>query len=240
MKQNEQLILIPGAWSDKSIWNSLMNELSKFQVDCHTITLSGLENRIEAKHVDLKTHVDDVVSFIDALKLEKTYIVGHSYSGFVASLVANQFPEKVSGLIFIEAFLPENGKSLLETAGLDVVEEINNIKRNKGNWSPPTNKELKSQSILSEEHIDYLSKQMTDHPGKTVMDKAEIKGNNLNKLNVSYIGSNLSETIKINPHFGKMDFYKFEGGHWPMLAKPEKLARVIDKILNRYNDRKKI
>jgi len=226
----KKLILIPGAWSNKSIWNHLKLELSKLGIDSQALTLSGLEQNDKTKNVDLRNHVNDVVTFLNSQSANGTTLVGHSYSGFVASLAAEQIPDKVAGLIFIEAFLPENGKSLLEIAGLDVEEETKGIATNNGIWQPPTKNEISSQPYLSKEHIDFLVSNMLGHPGKTVTDKAEIRGENLQKLPVSYIGGNLSEKVKNNPNFSKIDFFKLDGGHWPMLTKPRELAEIIGKI----------
>jgi len=45
-----------------------------------------------------------VITYLNTLETDKSFLVGHSYSGFVASLTAEQVPEKVKGLIFVEVF----------------------------------------------------------------------------------------------------------------------------------------
>ncbi len=227
---NKNLILIPGAWSDKSIWDRLKNELSKFGIKSHTITLDGLQRNEQSKDIGLQTHVDNIVSYLNSIATDQFFLVGHSYSGFVASLAAQQVPEKVAGLIFIEAFLPENGKSLLEMAGLDAEEETRGIEKNNGTWPPPTKEEISSQPFLTDKQVAYLVSNMTGHPGKTVTDKSKMTGDSLKKLSTSYIGGNLSDKIKHNPNFENISFFKLDGGHWPMLTKPRELAEIIKKI----------
>lgn len=62
---------------------------------------------------------DDVVAVIDALKLNRPVLVGHSIAGAELSSVANRHPNRVSGLVFVDAaysYAFDNGK------GADVME----------------------------------------------------------------------------------------------------------------------
>jgi pimeloyl-ACP methyl ester carboxylesterase len=220
-----KLILIPGAWSDESIWKPLAAELSHLGIRYDALTLSGLGQKNGS--ISLSTHVDDVVSHLNQSEREKCVLVGHSYSGMVVSLAAERVPDKIAGLIFVEAFLPENGKSLLQVAGLDVAAETLAIEQNNGLWPPPTKEELMAQPFLSDTQKHYLINNMTGQPGKTVTDKAQIRKGAFENTPILYIGGSLSNSIKANPDFGKIDFKKLDGGHWPMLSKPKELAGII-------------
>ena len=46
---------------------------------------------------------DDVVAVIDALKLNRPVLVGHSLAGVELSSVANRHPDRVAGLVYLEA-----------------------------------------------------------------------------------------------------------------------------------------
>ena len=56
---------------------------------------------------------DDVVAVIDALKLNRPVLVGHSIAGAEMSSVATRRPDRVAGLVYLEAAYPyafDNGK----------------------------------------------------------------------------------------------------------------------------------
>jgi len=56
---------------------------------------------------------DDVVAVIDALKLNRPVLVGHSLAGVELSSVANRHPDRVAGLVYLEAaysYAFDNGK----------------------------------------------------------------------------------------------------------------------------------
>jgi non-heme chloroperoxidase len=56
---------------------------------------------------------DDVLAVLDALKLEKPVLVGHSLGGEELSSLATRYPSRVAGLVYLEAGYPyafDNGK----------------------------------------------------------------------------------------------------------------------------------
>ena len=56
---------------------------------------------------------DDVIAVLDALKLEKPVLAGHSLGGEELSSVATRHPNRVAGLVYLEAGYPyafDNGK----------------------------------------------------------------------------------------------------------------------------------
>ena len=49
---------------------------------------------------------DDVVKVIDALRLKKPVLVGHSIAGEELSSIGSRYPEKIAGLIYLDAGYP--------------------------------------------------------------------------------------------------------------------------------------
>ena len=52
--------------------------------------------------------------------LHDVILVGYSYSGMVITAVAELAPERISQLIYVDAFVPQDGQSMLEMLGPDV------------------------------------------------------------------------------------------------------------------------
>jgi non-heme chloroperoxidase len=68
----------------------------------------------------------DVVAVIDALKLSRPVLVGHSFAGEELSTVANTRPDRVAGLIYLEAAYPvafDNGKGMSMAEFQQIVRE---------------------------------------------------------------------------------------------------------------------
>ncbi len=62
----------------------------------------------------LATHVADIVNLIRWEDLEQVVLVGHSYGGVVVSQVAEAIPNAIASAVFLDAFVPEDGRSLLD------------------------------------------------------------------------------------------------------------------------------
>ncbi len=54
----------------------------------------------------LATHVADLVAVLDAHRLERVVVAGHSMGGFVAVLLAAKHPDRVSRLVLVDGGLP--------------------------------------------------------------------------------------------------------------------------------------
>src|SRR4051794_38822713 len=81
-----------------------------------TPTYTGVGERAHLANpsIDLETHIQDVLNVIKYEDLREIVLVGHSYGGMVATGVADRARELISQLIYIDAFVPEDGQSLLD------------------------------------------------------------------------------------------------------------------------------
>lgn len=62
----------------------------------------GLSSRPPSGSYDMERHVDDVLSLMDALDLERAVVGGHSMGAYVATAVAVRAPERVRGLVLLD------------------------------------------------------------------------------------------------------------------------------------------
>lgn len=109
-------VLVHGAWAGGWAWLRTAEELTRRGHRVFAPTLSGLGERSHlAKFpVNLTTHVDDIVNEILWKDLEKIVLVGHSYGGFVITGVAERVLEKLSAIVYLDAFIPEPTQSFAE------------------------------------------------------------------------------------------------------------------------------
>lgn len=57
-------------------------------------------------------------------RLSDVILCGHSYGGFVISGVAEAMAERIRSIVFLDAFLPDNGDTILKLTGPAVAETI--------------------------------------------------------------------------------------------------------------------
>ena len=58
--------------------------------------------------------LDDVANLLLWEDLRDIVLVGHSYGGIVVRHVADRLPDRVRSLVYLDAFIPEDGKSLVD------------------------------------------------------------------------------------------------------------------------------
>jgi non-heme chloroperoxidase len=69
---------------------------------------------------------DDVLAVMQALHIERPVLVGHSLAGQELSSIGSRFPEKVSGLVYLDA---ATGFAFYDPAHPSIAIEMNDIKR---------------------------------------------------------------------------------------------------------------
>jgi pimeloyl-ACP methyl ester carboxylesterase len=82
-------------------------------------TLTGLGERVHLANteISLSTHIMDIVNVIKFEDLHDVILVGHSYGGMVISGVAEQVPDRIKQLIYLDAFVPNDGESIKSMVG---------------------------------------------------------------------------------------------------------------------------
>jgi pimeloyl-ACP methyl ester carboxylesterase len=105
-----------GAWSAGWAWKKMHPMMAAAGHRLVTPTYTGLGERAHLANpsIDLETHIQDILNVIRYEDLHDIVLVGHSYGGMVATGVADRARDRVSQLIYLDAFVPEDGQSLLD------------------------------------------------------------------------------------------------------------------------------
>src|SRR3982074_954430 len=107
--------MIHGAWHDSWCWKRVRDLLTAEGHRVFTPTLTGLGERghLLSRDVGLDTHIMDVVNLLIWEDLRDIVLIGHSYGGIVVRHVVDRLPDRVRSLVYLDAFVPEDGKSLV-------------------------------------------------------------------------------------------------------------------------------
>jgi pimeloyl-ACP methyl ester carboxylesterase len=84
--------------------------------DFFTPSYTGLGERahLASPDNDLDTHTQDVLGVLKFEDLRNVVLIGHSYGGMVATGVADRAPERIAQIIYLDAFVPEDGQALAD------------------------------------------------------------------------------------------------------------------------------
>ena len=211
-----------GGWEYKKV-DSLLR--AQGDVVYHP-TMTGLGERVHLANteINLSTHITDIVNVFRFEDLHDVILVGHSYGGMVISGVAEQIPDRIKQLVYLDAFVPNNGESLFASRG--------------PNGDAMTNPHTKDG------FVNYFfgptkPTPPTDvpQPLKTFTEPLAITNPAVPKIKTSYI------LMTVNGDTQKAGFAPFaerakqrgwpiltvEGGHYAMRDQPANLVKVLEK-----------
>jgi len=226
-------VLVHGAWRGSWIWKRVRKRLQECGHEVFTPTLTGVGERCHllTPQVNLETHIADVINLIRWEELSDVVLCGHSYGGCVVSSVADRIPEKISALVYVDAFVPDNGQSLHDTLPPEARNEQLAGARILGEgWkTPPISAQVFNVNSLDRDWLDRLS---TPHPLACFQQAVSFTGA-INRIeDITYL---------IATGWGPSPFPQFydkakasgwktltlESGHDVMLDQPEELTREL-------------
>jgi pimeloyl-ACP methyl ester carboxylesterase len=108
-------VLVHGAWHGGWCYRDTAKALRSAGHTVFTPTHTGVGERAHqaAENITLETHIRDVCGCIEAEELNDVILCGHSYGGMVITGVADRLPQRIKALVYLDAFVPENGDSLI-------------------------------------------------------------------------------------------------------------------------------
>ena len=112
-------VLVHGAWHGGWCWTRVAPLLRRAGHDVFTPTLTGLGERahLASADVSLDTHIADVLGVLESEELDDVVLCGHSYGGMVITGVAERAGERIDTLVYLDAFVPEDGQSVFHLMG---------------------------------------------------------------------------------------------------------------------------
>jgi len=96
----EHLIILPSLWLTSKSYQEIGKELSKY----FTVIIPDIykgKSIFQKPAYEIKDYVILLKAFVDKLKISKTYLLGVSLSGILATEFSNKFPETVNKLLLI-------------------------------------------------------------------------------------------------------------------------------------------
>src|SRR5580692_10637035 len=110
------IVLAHGGWSSAWAWKKVRPLMAVAGHQFFTPSYTGLGERghLANPSNDLETHIQDVLGVITCEDLRDLVLIGHSYGGMVATGVADRARDRVAQLIYLDAFVPENGQALVD------------------------------------------------------------------------------------------------------------------------------
>lgn len=109
-------VLVHGIYGGGWCWRRVSDLLERHGHKVFSPTLTGLGERshLVTKDINLDTHITDIVNVFKWEDLTNVCLVVHSYGGWIGSGVVEQIGERISSIVWLDAFKPESGQMLID------------------------------------------------------------------------------------------------------------------------------
>ena len=227
-------VLVHGAWYGSWCWKRVRSALQAKGHDVFTPTLTGVAERSHqlTPDVDLETHILDVLNLIRWEELSDIVLCGHSYGGCVISGVADRIPDRIRALVYLDAFVLEDGETQLQhlpdtllTLLLEGMNEVGD------GWKvPPIPVEVFNVNAKDRE---WVTRQCTPQPIATMQQRIRLGGGIETIENVTFVLA--TDWLESSPFPPSYERAKAKGwktvtidcGHDVMLDRPAELTGLL-------------
>ncbi|MGK5552266.1 alpha/beta fold hydrolase [Actinomadura kijaniata] len=231
-------VLIPGAWMGGWVWDQVCDALRGLGHHVVPVTLPGLDRSEETESdIDLETHVEGVRSLLVERGLRQVILVGHGTAGVVAGLVTDREPDRVAHVVYVEGFLPHDGKSVLDAfSGPLRADELRSIHENHHRWPTPDMAAVWEGQGLSPEQAEWLTQRLVDHPGRPLTDRVrltrplELQRATYVVCRLEHFDDRLPDDVERLRRTSAWTFRYLDTGHWPMVSAPRELTAIFAEI----------
>jgi len=229
-------VLVHGMTCGSWCWNPVAQRLRAAGHTVFSPTLSGLAERshLLGPHINLDTHIQDVVGLMQWEDLADFVLCGHSYGGMVITGAADRAPERIKALVYLDAFLPENGQCSLDIAKPGRAEQIRKLASEKGDgWRLPPLPATAYGPIADKGLIAYIEGKCTPMPLAALEQPIRLHGawrsvaRKLYILAEGYEGSAFQDTARRLRAEKGWTVTGLPGSHFLGLLFPEETARLL-------------
>ncbi len=99
--QGTVIVFLHGSWHDSGQWLPVMEQLNA-EYHCLAPDLLGFgESEQPNLHYSIDVEVECLAEHLEALKLRRVYLVGHSLGGWIAASYALKYLDQVQGLVLL-------------------------------------------------------------------------------------------------------------------------------------------
>jgi pimeloyl-ACP methyl ester carboxylesterase len=106
-----RITLVHGSWHTGELWAPVADHLRAAGHEVHTPTVAGHGKGVD-KRVNHAQCTQSITDYLVQRNLHDVVLLGHSYGGTIISKVVEAVPERISRLIYWNAFVLQDGESL--------------------------------------------------------------------------------------------------------------------------------
>ncbi len=225
-----------GAWSAGWAWKKMHPLMTAAGHRLITPTYTGLGERehLANPSIDLDTHIQDLLEVIKFEQLDDFVLIGHSYGGMVATGVADRVPERISRVIYLDAFVPRDGQAMIDLLSGDGPVRLRTAVKNGDGWRLPPNP---LPPDTPAEDAQWIQALRLPQPAKTFETPVRLhKGDTtIPRSYVYYTRTSPGDPFRVFAERAQRehwDYHELDASHSAHITAPEALAALLASIVS--------
>jgi pimeloyl-ACP methyl ester carboxylesterase len=220
----EVFILVSGAWHGSWCWHKVVPLLRQAGHSVLTPDLPGYSLERWTQHL------------CDILKAQSkpAILVGHSRGGILISQVAERIPDRVKHLVYVSAFMLQNGESILRVLrkdGTSTLLQHVNLTADRSSWVVAEGRvEELFYGDCTQSDAAFACLRLTPEPAEPLMRPVQITERNFGKVPRTYIECLHDKALPLQLQRNMqqalpcLDVQTLATGHSPFFSTPDALA----------------
>ena len=229
-------LLVHGGWHGGWCWKRVSNLLQNRGHRAFSPTLTGLGERAHLMRPDitLQTGIDDILGVLQAEELNDVVLVGHSAGGAIITGVADQVPDRIRSIIWLDGLILQDGESLRTHFTPPQEETFQRVLETGGaSFAPPPPEAF---GILPGPDADWLYRRLTPQPFGTASSPLRLKhpiGNGLECIYLACISPVHPFVASSHSFAQKQNLWRWReinACHDAMITAPEAVACALEDL----------
>ena len=232
-------VLIHGAWGGAWEFREIVRSLEERGHPASAVDLPGHgQNQAPIPEVTMDAYVECVIEAVKAID-SPIVLVGHSLAGSVISQVAEAIPRKIERLVYISAFLPENGETPLGLLQSDEASELLSkiVFSEDQSYATVGEDDIKTiflHDVRDKERVDeYAHRLAIQQATEPFMAPAKLTKSAFGSVPKLYVRSSLDKVMspslqeRMVSSWQVERVFTLESGHFPLMSVPEQLVEIL-------------
>lgn len=227
------LVQVHGAFEDASVWQEVKKQPEKRGHEVIPVDFPGRpSNPAGPEEVSAEKYRDAVVKAIGSPHVN---LAGHSFGGIQISNVAEAIPQQIHALVFIAAYLPQNGESLQLLSAADKDSRVGASFVISPDYKTAFIKASEAASLFCPDCPAAVKAgvHLLDEPLGPMAQPVKLTAQHFGAVKRYYV-TTLQDVVVSAAKQKEMytatpveRVYTIATGHTPFLAKPAELARIL-------------
>lgn len=237
-----RFVMVHGAFAGAWVWEPLARELEQAGHTVETFDLPGSgDDPTPVAEVTLQAYADRVCDVLGE-RPERAVLVANSMGGVVATQAAAQCPERIAAMVYVAAFLPQDGQSLLALTEMPEGEG-DQVQANlvvEGDPPVATLPEATFRESIfaccSDDVLDWAVERRGGQPVVPFTQPVELAGFAFDGVRVSYVLCTRDEAIppalqrRMIESAGVGEVIELDTDHAPHLSRTAELGEILDRL----------